>query len=195
MSGSWWCALRLFSFWHFYGIYGQSSLALSGDSMFIFDILIWFGWILAGFIGLLIVSAIIPSWRWAVFGNDVDSVYGDAEWHQRSREKFAAGKWWNGFIFYPWMTRIVWWLRNPAANLFRFVLGRESVSRIWVSDDPNSQVTRQWPRDNGAIFALYDWLPYVAFRTDIIEGYLGWKGSEADRRIVFGAALRKARSK
>ncbi|MCX5495354.1 hypothetical protein OSH11_11600 [Kaistia dalseonensis] len=135
---------------------------------------------------LAILCVVIPSWRWAIFGNDDDGLYGDPGW-----EVANAHKWW---ARRRWTLAVAWWIRNPFHNLVWHVLNVDHVKSIWVSDEPGAVVTRQWPRKTpGHMFALYDLRPYAAFRGPKWEGYFGWRGSDALQARP-GIALRRTKA-
>lgn len=106
---------------------------------------------------------------WALFGNDDDGYFGDADW-RAGRDKTA------------WLA-MVWWLRNPCHNFTWYVIGvadRERLHRGRWSPDIHRP-------DGGWLMAVTDVrmlglalkLPFVSFLSPYIKAYVGWRPSGA----------------
>lgn len=132
------------------------------------------------------------AWRlvmWALFGNEEDGLFGE-----------GTGSWWKLYGPTPtFMLAVRWWLRNPAANLFKIVLQ-------WRR--PRMRVLYQWSALTGSAWWIereqekwlppYD-IPYpqitialippgLAYRSILgLEGYALWHSDG-----WFGFAIRPA---
>lgn len=99
---------------------------------------------------------------WALFGNDDDGIYGDANWNPTRKQS--------------WLIALLWWLRNPCHNMCFYVINvkppfdRHSRNN-WDVFAPTNYAF------NWAYFASQSWFPYPFFSYNGALGkfYIGWR--------------------
>ena len=115
---------------------------------------------------------------WAVFGNDMEGIFGERSivptYGEMTTRNFVR-----------------WWIRNPFHNLSWHVLDWPR-KKVYVLVEIPGQKTffwrepRNWVADDHQ-FQVVLIPPFISWRTDKWEGYLGWRsGGE------FGIAFRRA---
>lgn len=111
---------------------------------------------------------------WRIWGNDEDPI--PPRWYRQSAD--------------VWFRTFAWYLRNSHHNLQWHVIGIHGLPFTRTGDHP----TQIWNPDGGWNFAVIRYgrlfLPFVSYRGEKVEWYIGWRESGA-----FGRALRKAHAK
>lgn len=111
---------------------------------------------------------------WQVWGNDEDPV--PPFWY------------WPGAN--PWFRTFMWYLRNAHHNLQWRIIGVHGRQFTRTGDYP-AQIWNPAGGWNFAVIRYRGWLlPFVSYRGENVEFYVGWRESGA-----FGRALRKAHAK
>jgi len=109
---------------------------------------------------------------WALFGNELDGVIGDAKWNPERKDTL-------------WI-RIKWWCRNPFHNLTWHVIGFAHLPSIRydVNNEDVPGMNKAWSiKKDDPSQKKY---PYWLYIGKGWEGYFGWRG-----RGNFGIKLRR----
>jgi hypothetical protein len=104
---------------------------------------------------------------WALFGNEDDGFYGDANWNpQRKTDRKTA---------------IKWWFRNPAHNLTFYVLGVADKERLVCGPhgDDHQLEGGGFVWSFTMVMGSKIKLPYINYTKGRIKAYAGWRPSGA----------------
>ena len=138
-----------------------------------------------------------PHWAaWAVFGNDDDGIFGEAQRDPYQLYKSNCPQ-----------KALCWWIRNPFHNLFHYVIGSahcvNSEFTILNIHECGIQALRYCPtakrnfggRGTSFFLALHGWKPFISIRIVYFnkyqtDFYLGWR-----KHGAFGFKLQPFKSR